>query len=97
MEYIANKFWSFSSAEDSRIDREGGILQYNHSTDLTTSHYHESNIHGSGRLDDRRKAEIMDESLAAAGEDMPDHYIYVAYPPELKRRLLERYTQNNTR
>ena len=35
----------------------------------------------------------MDESLAAAGEEMPDHYIYVAYPPELKRRLLERYKE----
>ena len=66
-------------------------MEYNHSTDLATSHYHESSIHSSGRLDDRRKAEVIDESLAGSGEDSPDHYIYVAYPPELKRRLMERY------
>lgn len=27
--------------------------------------------------------------------DHDDHYIYVTYPPELKRRLLERYARNN--
>lgn len=64
-------------------------MKYNHSSDFTTSHYNEAGIHGSGRLDDRRK-EILDESLAITGEEMPDHYIYVAYPPDLKRRLLER-------
>lgn len=26
--------------------------------------------------------------------DHDDHYIYVTYPPELKRRLLERYEGN---
>lgn len=26
-------------------------------------------------------------------EDEDDHYIYVTYPPELKRRLLERYAR----
>lgn len=26
--------------------------------------------------------------------DHDDHYIYVTYPPELKRRLLERYARN---
>lgn len=28
--------------------------------------------------------------------DHDDHYIYVTYPPELKRRLLERYAKNIT-
>lgn len=29
-------------------------------------------------------------------EDHDDHYIFVSYPPELKRRLLERYAHNIT-
>lgn len=30
-------------------------------------------------------------TTAAAGQS--EHYIYVTYPPELKRRLLERYLE----
>ncbi|XP_043466960.1 uncharacterized protein LOC122501505 [Leptopilina heterotoma] len=86
----------FNSAEDSMIDNESRNTKYNHSTDFTTSHYNEPGIHGSGRLDDRRK-EILDESLAISGEEMPDHYIYVAYPPDLKRRLLESCYNRTTR
>lgn len=33
-----------------------------------------------------------DEGLMEGEQD--DHYIYVTYPPELKRRLLERYARN---
>lgn len=32
---------------------------------------------------------------AMLDEDHDDHYIYVTYPPELKRRLLERYAKNS--
>ncbi|XP_034938531.1 uncharacterized protein [Chelonus insularis] len=49
-----------------------------------------------GRLDDRRKFEEGDDRLIATGA-MPDHYIYVAYPPELKRRLLQSCYNRTTR
>ncbi|XP_043288780.1 uncharacterized protein [Venturia canescens] len=46
----------------------------------------------------RRRIEIGDERLqVAATGDMPDHYIYVTYPPELKRRLLESCYNRTTR
>lgn len=38
----------------------------------------------------RSKLDVGQE-VASVNPEMPDHYIYVAYPPELKRRLLERY------
>lgn len=52
---------------------------------------HDQSGHGEGRSVDRRKMEGGDDNLSSTNEEMPDHYIYVAYPPELKRRLLERY------
>jgi len=67
-----------------------GSVDYNGSTDRSsTSPLHDPNIHSEGRLE-RRKGDHGDESLPLSSEDMPDHYIYVSYPPELKRRLLER-------
>ncbi|KAK0163098.1 hypothetical protein PV327_006807 [Microctonus hyperodae] len=58
-----------------------------------------TSIHGPATdmtLDARRKYEEGDDRLIATGE-MPDHYIYVAYPPELKRRLLESCYNRTTR
>lgn len=33
----------------------------------------------------------MSDVIPAAAAGQSEHYIYVTYPPELKRRLLERY------
>ncbi|XP_015114611.1 uncharacterized protein LOC107039492 isoform X1 [Diachasma alloeum] len=60
----------------------------------TTSSLHDPG--GSNRHDDRRKYEDGEDRLIPTGE-MPDHYIYVAYPPELKRRLLESCYNRTTR
>lgn len=78
-----------STADEDRLDGTGSI-DYNGSTDRSsTSPLHDSSIQGEGRLE-RRKGDHGDENLPLSSEDMPDHYIYVSYPPELKRRLLER-------
>lgn len=36
-------------------------------------------------------ARAQDDALLDGDAEHDDHYIYVTYPPELKRRLLERY------
>lgn len=78
-----------STADEDRLDGTGSV-DYNGSTDRSsTSPLHDPSTHGEGRLE-RRKGEHGDENLPLSSEDMPDHYIYVSYPPELKRRLLER-------
>lgn len=72
-------------------------MDYNGSTDRSsTSPLHDPSIHNEGRLE-RRKGDHGDENLPLSSEDMPDHYIYVSYPPELKRRLLERYIDSRVK
>ncbi|XP_076167602.1 uncharacterized protein LOC143146816 isoform X3 [Ptiloglossa arizonensis] len=78
----------FNSADEDRLDGTGS-MDYNHGELTATSPLHDPNGPGEGRSGERRKCEPGDENMPATNEDMPDHYIYVAYPPELKRRLLE--------
>lgn len=54
---------------------------------MHTSPLHAQGSYGEGGLE-KRKGVHSDENLSS--ENMPDHYIYVSYPPELKRRLLDR-------
>lgn len=79
-----------STADEERLDHTG-TLGYNDGSFTGASSFHDQSGRGEGRLVDRRKMEGGDDNLASTNEEMPDHYIYVAYPPELKRRLLERY------
>lgn len=41
-----------------------------------------------------RAERLAAEEALLDDPDHDDHYIYVTYPPELKRRLLERYAAN---
>lgn len=43
-----------------------------------------------------RAERLAAEEALLEDPDHDDHYIYVTYPPELKRRLLERYANNMT-
>ncbi|XP_014486267.1 PREDICTED: uncharacterized protein LOC106750434 isoform X4 [Dinoponera quadriceps] len=86
----------FKTADEDRPDGTGSV-DYNGSTDRSsTSPLHDPSLHGEGRLE-RRKGEHGDENLPLSSEDMPDHYIYVSYPPELKRRILESCYNRTTR
>lgn len=67
-----------------------GSLDYTENKLAATSSLHEPSGPGEGRSAERRKCEPGDEKLPASNEVMPDHYIYVSYPPELQQRLLER-------
>ncbi|KAF7996561.1 hypothetical protein HCN44_002207 [Aphidius gifuensis] len=49
------------------------------------------------RHDNRRKHDDQEENRLVPTGDMPDHYIYVTYPPELKRRLIESCYNRTTR
>ncbi|XP_043673132.1 uncharacterized protein LOC122631473 [Vespula pensylvanica] len=84
----------FNTADEERLDHTG-TLGYNDGS--LTSSLHDQSGHGEGRSVDRRKMEGGDDNLSSTNEDMPDHYIYVAYPPELKRRLLESCYNRTTR
>ncbi|XP_076167601.1 uncharacterized protein LOC143146816 isoform X2 [Ptiloglossa arizonensis] len=86
----------FNSADEDRLDGTGS-MDYNHGELTATSPLHDPNGPGEGRSGERRKCEPGDENMPATNEDMPDHYIYVAYPPELKRRLLESCYNRTTR
>lgn len=81
----------FSSGDDGGIDSNEENQDFNDGPDRGSG----SLLHDPGgdpRLEDhRRRIEIGEDRLVAATGEMPDHYIYVAYPPELKRRLLERW------
>ncbi|XP_025986666.1 uncharacterized protein LOC105194659 isoform X2 [Solenopsis invicta] len=84
----------FNTADDDRLDGSGN-MDYNGSMDRSSiSPLHDPNIQ-EGRLE-RRKGDHGDD-LPQSSEDMPDHYIYVSYPPELKRRLLESCYNRTTR
>ena len=87
---VCSLCWCFSSGDESGIDSNEENPDYNDGSERQSG----SLIHdpgGDGRRDDhRRRIEIGEDRLVAATGEMPDHYIYVAYPPELKRRLLER-------
>lgn len=41
-----------------------------------------------------RAERLAAEEALLEDPDHDDHYIYVTYPPELKRRLLERYAND---
>ncbi|XP_017766611.1 PREDICTED: uncharacterized protein LOC108555471 isoform X2 [Eufriesea mexicana] len=81
----------FNSAEKDRMDGAG--LEYT-DADLTTTSLHDQSGPGEGRSTGRRKG---DENMPVPNEDMPDHYIYVTYPPELKQRLLDSCYNRTTR
>ncbi|KAI4498254.1 hypothetical protein M0802_006740 [Mischocyttarus mexicanus] len=84
----------FNTGDEERLDNLGN---YNDRSLTGTSSLHDQSGHGEGRLMDRRKIDGEDDNLASTNEEMPDHYIYVAYPPELKRRLLERLVEKKCR
>ncbi|KAK2582204.1 hypothetical protein KPH14_004557 [Odynerus spinipes] len=86
----------FNTGDEDRLDHSGN-LNYNDGGLMGTSLLHDQSGPGEGRSGDRRKLEGEDDNLAPTNEDMPDHYIYVAYPPELKRRLLESCYNRTTR
>lgn len=76
-------------------------MDYRERTNITiTSPKHDPPLLGMprgevGRIIERQKFEEVTpveehEPPPITSEDMPDHYIYVAYPPDLKRRLLDR-------
>lgn len=74
------------------IKTDGGRPDNSHSINdrnrEISSAQHNSDI--DQKKDGRGKYE-PGEDPALANAESPDHYIYVAYPPELKRRLLERF------
>lgn len=78
-----------SSADEDRLDGPGS-LDYRDGDLASSSQLRDPSGPGEGRAVDRRKCDPGDENLPVSNEDMPDHYMYVVYPPELKRRLLER-------
>ncbi|XP_014611291.1 PREDICTED: uncharacterized protein LOC106790709 [Polistes canadensis] len=84
----------FNTGDEDRFDNSGS---YNDGSLTGTSSLHDQGGHGEGRSIDRRKMDGEDDNLASTNEEMPDHYIYVAYPPELKRRLLESCYNRTTR
>ncbi|XP_012266165.2 uncharacterized protein LOC105691921 [Athalia rosae] len=58
-----------------------------------------SPLHNS-KIDHRKEGRVKLEpgqEPPSANAEVPDHYIYVAYPPELKRRLLESCYNRTTR
>lgn len=82
---IYGKTWSYSSAEKDRMD--GADIEYTVGDLTATSSLHDQSGPGESRSTGRRKG---DENMPVTTEEMPDHYIYVTYPPELKQRLLDR-------
>lgn len=84
----SSRHQSFSSAEEDRLDGTGN-LDYTDGDLTATSSLHDQSGHGDSRTSGRRKGEPGDDNLPS-NEEMPDHYIYVTYPPELKQRLLDR-------
>ncbi|XP_071867619.1 uncharacterized protein isoform X3 [Bombus fervidus] len=77
----------FNSAEEDRLDGTGS-LDYTDGDLTATSSLHDQSGPGDSRTSGRRKGEPGDDNLPS-NEEMPDHYIYVTYPPELKQRLLD--------
>lgn len=65
-------------------------MNYTDGDPTASSPLHGPSGPGEGRSSDRRKCDPNDENLPISGEDLPEHYICVSYPPELKQRLLER-------
>nr|ADI47122.1 tailless [Polyrhachis vicina] len=101
--YIPSSIWSNGSVCFNTADSEDkldgtGSMDYNDGGQLAlTSPLHDPTIH-EGRFGlERRKGDHGEENLPLSSEDMPDHYIYVSYPPELKRRLLESCYNRTTR
>lgn len=87
----------FNSADEERLDGAGNVDYNDGELASSSSPSHDPSGSGDGRSTERRKGEPGDENLPVTNEDMPDHYIYVAYPPELKRRLLESCYNRTTR
>ena len=86
----------FNSADEDRLDGPGS-LDYRDGDLAASSQSRDPSGPGEGRAVDRRKCDPGDENLPVSNEDMPDHYMYVVYPPELKRRLLESCYNRTTR
>ncbi|XP_066582554.1 uncharacterized protein [Prorops nasuta] len=82
----------FNSPDEDRYDgstRSGKLDRTGRDVGASSPLHDSGAMRAEGRLDERRKGEYGEELANTSGEDMPDHYIYVAYPPDLKRRLLE--------
>ncbi|CAL7950502.1 unnamed protein product [Xylocopa violacea] len=86
----------FNSAAEDRLD-EAGSLDYTDGDIAGTSSSHDQSGPGEGRSSGRRKGEQGDDNTPGTNEEMPDHYIYVTYPPELKQRLLDSCYNRTTR
>ncbi|XP_076765258.1 uncharacterized protein LOC143432473 isoform X2 [Xylocopa sonorina] len=86
----------FNSAAEDRLD-ETGSLDYTDGDIAATSSSHDQSGPGEGRSSGRRKGEPGDDNAPGTNEEMPDHYIYVTYPPELKQRLLDSCYNRTTR
>lgn len=78
-----------SSADEERLDGSGN-LDYTDGDLTATTSLHDQSGPSESRSSGRRKGDPGDENLPVSNEEMPDHYIYVTYPPELKQRLLDR-------
>lgn len=87
----------FNSAEEDRLGDGSGSLDYTDGDITATSSSHEQTGSGESRSGGRRKGEPGDENMPISNEEMPDHYIYVTYPPELKQRLLDSCYNRTTR
>lgn len=74
----------FCSADDGRLESEARNVDFNHGIDRHSKHVHNPDPR---YQDDRRYKRDVDTPVEY---EEPDPYIYVAYPPELKQRLLER-------
>ncbi|XP_017890367.1 uncharacterized protein LOC108631142 isoform X2 [Ceratina calcarata] len=86
----------FNSAEEDRLDGSGS-LDYTDGDLTATSSLHDQSGPGEGRSTGRRKGEPRDDNMPLSNEEMPDHYIYVTYPAELKQRLLDSCYNRTTR
>ncbi|XP_066582551.1 uncharacterized protein [Prorops nasuta] len=90
----------FNSPDEDRYDgstRSGKLDRTGRDVGASSPLHDSGAMRAEGRLDERRKGEYGEELANTSGEDMPDHYIYVAYPPDLKRRLLESCYNRTTR
>ncbi|XP_046745585.1 uncharacterized protein LOC124410907 [Diprion similis] len=88
----------FDSVHEMRAD---GMSGNSHSSYNSRNKELPSPQHGSkidhNKKDSKGKLEPGQDMPSVGSSETPDHYIYVAYPPELKRRLLESCYNRTTR
>lgn len=86
----------FDSVHEMRAD---GVSENSQSHDRSVKEAASSPLHNSKleQKKDGRSRLDPGQDPTSANPDVPDHYIYVAYPPELKRRLLESCYNRTTR